>query len=88
MARNDETPVGAGACNISEFPFACESEPTTTPLQMQQPSMGTELSVPLRRYVVNFRAYDKHHGNGITRQIINCAEILLIKGEWLEGGRP
>ena len=52
----------------------------------QAPRMGTALRVFLCRYAADLQAFDEHYGDRITRQMIDCGEILLIEGERL-GGR-
>ena len=59
----------------------------TTPVNsIQAPRMGTTLRAFLCRYVADLQAFDENYGDRITRQMIDCGEILLIEGERL-GGR-
>jgi len=86
MTKNSKTPEGAGACKCVEPCLNCQCQATTKVPAIQAPLMGTALRAFLRRYVANIRTYDEHHGDKITKQMIDCGEFLLIEGERLEGG--
>ena len=53
----------------------------TEQTQSSLPRMGMILRTFLRRFVARLRTYDEHHGDRITRQMIDCGEFLLIESE-------
>ena len=46
-----------------------------------RPRIGTALRDLLRGYLEEVRDFDQEHGDRITRQLIDCAEFILIEDE-------
>ena len=52
----------------------------------KRPRTGTALRALLRRYLEEMRTFDQDNGDRITRQLIDCAEFILIEDDRQERG--